>query len=249
MSSFRELAYMCLDRLKLSSDDAYFNEEHMMFMLKKYRAVVIRKLIEEHKEDGLTSQELCIDLEQAYAIDGVPCEGIYLKSKQKIPIVLTGLCVYPESYFNTEIAIVSADRMRFVGHNKWLKNIIYATISPDRYLYIKSSNPQFLYLEKVRVEGIFEDPEEAWELQCCQCGSNCDPWDADFNLAEAYIPTVLDAIVQTFTAHEFEPEDKKNNASDDQSDFGRDAALAAAQKSAYKSLNPYKSLYSSKDDD
>ena len=33
MSTYRELVYLVLDELRLTSDDALFNEEHVMFLL------------------------------------------------------------------------------------------------------------------------------------------------------------------------------------------------------------------------
>ena len=57
--------------------------------------------------------------------------------------------VYPTDFFQGEITLVSRERLRYVGHNKYLKNIIYCALGPDNHLYFKSSNPQHLYLKKV----------------------------------------------------------------------------------------------------
>ena len=38
-----ELVYSILDRLKLVSDDAIINEEHILFLCKKYRSFLIKK--------------------------------------------------------------------------------------------------------------------------------------------------------------------------------------------------------------
>jgi hypothetical protein len=38
MSKVKELVYMVLDEVKLLSDDAYYTEEHIVFLLGKYRA-------------------------------------------------------------------------------------------------------------------------------------------------------------------------------------------------------------------
>jgi hypothetical protein len=59
--------------------------------------------------------------------------------------------------FNIMTAFVSKDRFKYVGHNKYLKNIIYTTLGPDNHIYLNGSNPQFLYLKKAKVTGIFED--------------------------------------------------------------------------------------------
>ena len=54
-------------------------------------------------------------------------------------------------------AFVSKERFKYVGHNKYLRNIIYCTLGPDNHIYFNSANPQFKYLKKARVTGIFED--------------------------------------------------------------------------------------------
>ena len=241
MSTYREMIYMCMDRLKLVSDDTYFNEDHIKYLLNKVRAAVLKKVLESKLAKFTLSeanyQTLCLDLQKTFAIDGVPCEGVYLRSVEKIPPIMCLAIsrIYTGNYFKGEITFISPDRMRYVGHNKWLKNIIYASISPDRYLYLTSANPQFLYLEQVKLSAIFEDPEKAKDLLCCD-GDVCDPYDMDFPLEEAYISAVIDQVVQTFAASEFQPEDKNNNASDDYSDYGSDGAKASALKAADKYL-------------
>ena len=41
MSTYRELIYMVLDQLKAISDDRYIEEEHIIFLLKKYRISIL----------------------------------------------------------------------------------------------------------------------------------------------------------------------------------------------------------------
>ena len=145
---------MALDELKLSSDDAQFTEDHVMFLLNKYRTFLLKQRYSDIKKQIPESnyQTICLDLIQVPAISGDACEGgTYLRSKEKIPFLMKiGIPrVYPLEYYQGEITYVSRDRMRYVGYNKFLQNIIYCSIGPDNYLYFKSSNPQYLYLEKV----------------------------------------------------------------------------------------------------
>jgi len=41
--TYGEAVYMILDQLKLTSDDANFNENHVIFLLNKYRALAIKE--------------------------------------------------------------------------------------------------------------------------------------------------------------------------------------------------------------
>lgn len=106
--------------------------------------------------------------------------------------------------------------MRYVGHNRFLQNIIYASLGPDQYLYMKSSNPQYLYMEQVKMTGIFEDPERAGELPCDKDNEeSCDILDKDFPIEEALVPTLIELCVKELSGSVYKPEDDKNNASDD----------------------------------
>ena len=225
MSTYKELVYMCLDELKLYSDDALYTEEHIMFLLGKYRTFLIKQRYSDVKKQIPESnyQTICLDLIKVPAISGEPCEGgSYLRSKKKIPFLMKigNPRVYPIDYYQGEITYVSRDRMRYVGYNKYLQNIIYASLGPDNYLYFKSFNPQFLYLEKVRMTGIFEDTLAASELQCPDESGNtvCDILDREFPIENALIPPLIQLVVEELTKAEYKPEDKENNSDDDLSE-------------------------------
>lgn len=222
MSTYRELVYLVLDELKLSSDDAYYNEEHIMFLLGKYRGLLLRQHYKDVKKEIPESnyQTLCLDLIQVPAIAGEPCEGgVYLRSKEKVPFLMSIAKprVYTEDYYQGNITYVSRERMRFVGNNRWLLNEVYASIGSDNYLYFKSSNPQYLYLEKARLTGIFEDPDKAAELSCDK-DEICDPMDVKFPLEESLIPLVIEFVVKELSGSKYAPEDKENNANDELSE-------------------------------
>lgn len=221
MATYRELVSLVLDEVKINSDDSFITQEHAIFLLKKYRAYVLKQWEEKHNEqiDQSNAQVLCLELEQSNIFDGMPCEGVLLKSTEKIPSVLTnsGAELYIENFFYTYIEFVPKERLRYVGHNKWLQNIIYASISPDNYLYLKSSNPQFIYLENAQLTAVFEDSEEAAELECEE--GLCDILDWRFPLQEDLQPTVVQYCVKELLGVAYRPKDNFNNASDDLSEI------------------------------
>lgn len=224
--TYRELVYLILDEIKLNTDDAQFTEDHIVFLLNKYRAFILKQRYSDIKKYIPESnyQEICIDLIQTPAISGEPCEGgTYLRSKIKIPylIKIGNPMLYPIDYYQGDITYISRERMRYVGHNKYLQNIIYASIGPDGYLYFKSSNPQYLYLEKVKMQGIFEDPKDAINLQCSNTEESklCDILDYNFPIEEALVPPIIELILKELVSAEYRPEDKQNNADDDLSNI------------------------------
>lgn len=219
--TYREIVYSILDLLKETSDDAFYTEEHIIFLASKIRAAILKQTYSDIKKEIPESnyQTICLDLEETAPISGQPCEGnSYLKSIQKIPTTLPvgNTQIYPLDYYQGEITYVSRERMKYVGYNRWLQNIIYASLGPDQYLYFKSANPQFLYLKKVRMTGIFEDAEAAAELSCDEEGNiTCDVLDANFPLEEGLVASLIEAAYKLLSGSIYKPKDPENNASDD----------------------------------
>lgn len=220
MSTYRQIIYMVLDQLKGTSDDFSYTEDHVLFLISNYRGFLLKQRYSDIKKQIPESnyQTLCLDLIEVPAISGEPCEGgNYLKSKQKIPTLmqLGNPTLYPIDYYQGNITYVSRERMRYVGHNRFLHNIIYASLGPDNYLYFKSDNPQYLYLEQVRMTGIFENPEKAEELSCDKDSQSCDILDKNFPLEEALVPPLIELCVKELSGVIYRPEDNKNNSADD----------------------------------
>lgn len=224
--TYKQLVYMCLDQVKVSSDDSYFTEDHVIFLLSKLRSFLLKQRYSTDIKKVIAEsnyQTICLDLIKVPAINGEPCTGgEYLRSKEKIPVTIRidNPRVYPIDFYQGDIAFVSRDRMRYVGYNKWLKNIIYCSIGPDNYLYFKSVNPQFLYLEKVKFTAIFEDAEQVSGLTCeGDTETPCDILDRTFPIEEALVPNLIELTVNTLKQAIYNPEDPSNNANDDLSDM------------------------------
>lgn len=218
--TYREIIYIILDQLKNTSDDSLFTEDHISFLADKYRTFLLKQRYSDIKKQIPESnyQTICLDLIKVPAIDNYSCGGYYLKSKEKIPYLMKigNTVVYPTDYYQGNITYISRDRMRYVGDNKYLQNIIYTSLGPDNYLYFKSSNPQFLHLQKVRMTAIFENPKEATNLQCLDSEGNiiCDPFDIVFPLEEALVPQLIELIIKELARTKYMVEDKVNDADD-----------------------------------
>ena len=228
MSTYKELVYLVLDELKLHSDDAPYTEDHVIFLIDKYTAFLLKQKYSDVKKQIPESnyQTICLDLKEVPAMAGAPCEldySSYLRSVEKIPYLMKigNPVIYPVDYYRGNITLVSRDRMRYTGYNKYLQNIIYASLAPDNYIYFKSSNPKFLELTKVRLTGIFEDSQKASELMCTEegCTLSCDVLDRDFPLEDSLIPPMIELVVKELLGAEYRPEDNINNANDDLGDL------------------------------
>lgn len=224
MAKYREIVSMVLDMLKVTSDDSIFTEEHIIFLAGRYRSFLLKQRYSSDLKKQVSEsnyQTLCLDLEQTEAIEGLPCEGgYYLRTTKPIPSLLPfGVTrLYTSgSYYKGEITFVTKDRMKYVGHNKWLQNIIYASLDPSGRIYIGSSNPQFIYLESAKLTGIFENAEEASELECDKEGEpiTCDILDKEFPLEDGLIAPLIELVSKALSPSIAAPEDKENNADDE----------------------------------
>lgn len=218
--TYNELIYMVLDELKLSSDDSYYTPDHVIFLLVKYRSFLLKQRYSDIKKQIPDSdyQSICLDLIEVPAISGEPCEGSsYLRSKNKVPttMMIGNPRVYPMDFYQGEITYISRDRMRYVGYNKFLRNIIYCSKAPDGYLYFKSWNPQFLYLEKVSFNAIFEDAKEASEMACPEeNGAICKLEDKEFPIEDALVSVLISLVVQELAGPRDANKDENNDAND-----------------------------------
>ena len=223
MATFGEITYMVLDILKERADDAYYTEEHIIFLARTFRNFLIERKYKNTRNSTWQAmsdenkQEICLDLEATELLpDG--CSGSWLRSVQEIPDTLGGTdakMYVVNNMLHSMVTFIPAERMPYVGYNKWLKNIIYAAKGADGHVYLNSNNPRFMYLKQAKMEAVFSDPEEAAALACdAEEGGKCDILSQKFPLEEALVPSCIEMIVQELLGSRYAPEDKGNDAKD-----------------------------------
>ena len=224
MATFGEITYSILDLLKEHTDDAYYTEEHIIFLASKMRALLIERKYRNSRNQTFSPmsdenmQQICIDLEP---VENSPmlCDGIWLQSVKEIPATVGDTDVkvsVVSDMIHTMVTFIPAERMPYVGYNKWLQKIIYAAKSDNNHLYLTSSNPQFSYLKQVKMSGVFSDPEEAAKMACDPDGEGkgCNILDMDFPLEAALVPSCIEMVLQELLGSRYAPEDKSNDAKD-----------------------------------
>lgn len=220
MTTWRKLVYLVLDLLKIHSDDSKFTEDHVIFLLSKYRAFVLNQFYTKtgnYVHDS-NYQTISINLNKSSIIDEEVCgNSIYLKSENKIPSIMSigNTSVYPIDYFKGEITFVPKERMKYVGNNRFLQNIIYCSCGTDGHLYLKCSNPQFEYLKKVELRAVFEFPNDVYE----EDNPEEDILDKEYPVENNLIPTILEYIMRDLTNGLYKPADLVNDAQDALSDL------------------------------
>lgn len=215
--TLREIIYMIMDELKLMSDDSSFNEDHIKFLIDRYRASLLyQQYSKDIKRPISDSNYQSINLTLApYTDDSYyGNNGEYYKSTSKIPTIMpfSNVKLYPaesNSRFNYKFSWVSKERFKYTGFNKWLKRIVYYSLGEDNYLYLKSDWEDLEPLEKITIRGIFESTDI----------SEANSLDKEFPLEHNLIPILIQSVVQELAPKTVQPEDSYNNASDDKANL------------------------------
>lgn len=86
----KELVYIVLDLCKNASDDAYYTEEHVEWLLNKNRSFLLKREQErlKQKSSELNEQTICVDLEPYNGLCD-DCSDTYLRSAQKVPEIIS----------------------------------------------------------------------------------------------------------------------------------------------------------------
>lgn len=210
MTTYNELINLILDELKIVSDDSFFQKEHALYLIDKYRAFLLKQRYSDIKKEIPDSnyQSIIVNME--------PTDNTishYLKSKEEVPDLMQigSQRITSTDSFNGDFAYVTNERFKYVGNSKYTKSQIYTTIGPDSYLYLKSGCFKAYYIEKIRITGIFEDCIKASSFDT----SECDIMDKEVPLEASLINPLVELIVKELSGVLYQPADNENNASDD----------------------------------
>lgn len=207
--TYRELVYMCLDEIKASSDDAYVTEDHILFLISKYRNLVLRR---KYEKTNMPVAESNYQRIQGEAGSSIKIPQIMDLGYPLISITTTSTSdSTAKSSFKT--TYVPARRFEFVGNNSYLINVVYSTVTPEGELKCTSIKyPQVANLSNYTVYAVFEDIIEASKTAL---ENGTDILDADCPIETELIPEVQELVVKDILGIAYRPQDKINNGSDD----------------------------------
>lgn len=233
--TWRELVYIIIDITKQISDDSQFNEDHIIFLCSKYRNYILNQQYLTNKKTIAEADYQIVNIPlEPHSLDICPNETI-LRSVKPISFTMTigEKSIYPTDivYSRSKIVLVSNNRFPYVG-NKYSKNIIYAMIGPDNYLYLKSSNKDFIYLQSVTIKALFENIEQMSLLDSESCG--CDLMDIRFPLEDAWVNTLINLVVNDLIRGINMLRDTTNDSQDTSDDLAQ--AIRKYTNSAFSRL-------------
>lgn len=235
----REIIFTILEKLKIESDDSDLTQEFVSALIDLTRAKLIKQTY-GNKEWNIPielRQELCLSLSPVSSVDGISCSGTILRTDDIIPkgISVKGadgavLRIKRFDRKQLQINIVPIERLPLIGHNPFTSGMTYGAIDSDRRVYLLSGQKQHSFLEYIKVEGIYENPDDIWALKCGDAATStsvaksteinhnadvpCEPWDEQYPLEASMIDDVVEIIIQQLIRREKMPEDNLNDAED-----------------------------------
>ena len=206
--TFRELVYMCLDEVKLASDDSYITEDHVLFLISKYRNFVLHQKYDKTNLPPADSnfQEIKVEVEKGKNVS---------KEEVLIPLFLSSPRVYSydaNGYYKDDWSFVSKNRFRFVGNNKYLGNINYCTINTKNMLQLLKPVAENT---DIYIWAVFEDI-----IKAAESTHTGDILDAVCPIEEALVSSVQELVVKDILGMAYRPHDNINNGTDDLASIG-----------------------------
>ena len=203
--TYGEIVYMCLDEIKAMSDDTYVTEDHIIFLISKYRSYLLRQKYDKINMPVDYSNFQTIGV----AVDGSPTIPLFIMGIAK-PIIVN-YTYYGGTRAENKFYYVTYNRFKYVGYNNYLKSrrekhVGYATIDPTGRLLIQKNvatmSPNF------EVTAVFEDITSFYSME-----DRCP-------IEDELVAGVMELVVKDVLGIAYRPEDKINNGSDDLSTVG-----------------------------
>lgn len=221
MTTYRELVYMVLDELKAKSDDFYYTEDHIIFLLEKYRAFLLKQKYRTPKSVVLSSNYMHITIKAPLIMmnpiqeTNFDCSILHISSPKLIIMPNVPDPIKKEYIFN----YCTEDRRLFLRQSQFLKNVNYFYFL-NGTLTLDAGNKFFKEYGKglihACIKAIFESPSRIYSEYL-----EVDPMNQRFPLEESLISPLLEMVVKDLTSAMFKPEDDVNNGKDETGDLNK----------------------------
>lgn len=214
MTTYRELVYMVLDELKAKSDDFYYTEDHIIFLLEKYRAFLLKQKYRTPKSVVLNSNYSYIEIPPHVTLS-FPIQETNFQC-EILPITPPRLTVIPNNGDSKEhiFNYCTEDRRLFLRQSQYLKNANYFYLLNNKLTLDSGSkfymDNNFLNL-KVSLKAVLESPSKVYQ----NVYTDKDVLDMTFPLEESLVSPLLEMVVKDLTSAMLKPEDNNNDGKDD----------------------------------
>lgn len=215
--TYKELVYMALDALKIHSDDSKFTEDHVVFLLNKYRAYALVQKYSKTLEGVNYKNYQTISVETVGNQNNRPGNGHYITSTDIIPEMINIALprVQSATLIDEQIVFTNENRLRYTGYNRFLPKITYSCLGNDKHLWVKHVNEITPPYPKYQLFAVFANPNEAYDFN----NDTTEVLDREFPLEESLAPAVLELVLKDLTNGIYKPSDNVNDAQDALSDL------------------------------
>ncbi len=224
MATIKEIVYDIKNLIRggMQSDDEIISDRQVEFQINSLRAQYIRQDINKRRSISSNIRQLlhCVDLEP---VSGDTC-GLskdinILRSKVQIPNAIETshedliTAIGPTGILSTNFHTIDYNRVPWAGVNKYTKRMTFAFVL-DNFVYV--FGPESKYLQKIKVEGVFQNPRKVSNFVNADGLPSYDPDNDDYPLSTS----MLDLIKQNMLAQNMKPfietlTDSSNNSKSD----------------------------------
>ncbi len=221
-STLKEIVYELYDISKIRNDDTSLTKTHLAHIVKTWRARFISQNYRKARmsDVNLTQDLGCIDMElidSAECCEEVGCK--ILKTVLPLPTAIETdekpLLTFIGSIQKTgpQYQLISWARFSWIKYQKYTGKLPYVSIK-DGYLYMLVNDRTKVALDKINVQGIFEDPVEASKFRHCD-GRPCYTPDSRYPIDAAMLPLLREMILtKELAVYQKSVEDKDNDNKD-----------------------------------
>lgn len=217
--TLREIIYDILEIVNAYSDDSKISEEHVAFMVNNKRNMLLKQYMSNIKKEipQEAIQNICVTLaEDTNCLE----DSIVVKSTIKFPPTLdnTGRSNIVKAYgsnsrFLKNVNVIDYSRLPYVASERYNKHMLFITLDPKSYVIVFNSDNKHILMENIELEGVFENPEEAYTLTC-DYDSSIDFYDTQYPIESAMIEPLRQSIVQELVTKYKIPLDHINDGED-----------------------------------
>lgn len=221
MATKQEIIYDIRERLGIYSDDSDITNEYISYLIDKYRATFLR-----NKYSNIR-MKIPLSNFQKIKLNINPCnsgryKGSVVKSIETIPTILNFNAIDNKITLSNDrietynFNIVDFNRFKHVAQDDpFTRMLIFGSISDDNYLYMKSWDTTLAMIDEAYLNGIFINPEKAWELSPYYDSDLDFDLDFEYPIEGELLVDIVNTIVKDLLIKYDLPIDKTNNATDD----------------------------------
>lgn len=223
--TFNQLVYSIINQIRgRSTASEIISTEQIRFLTKSVRAQLIKQDANKgFSADPYIIQSLgCVNLVQADAAECCDIKSGCTLLRTEVPIP-SPIELHNQQLFTrigpvvkTEPSYdyISYERVPYLGFNKFTRNRIKAYQQNNGgYVYLVVPTDKAKLLNKINIQGVFENPEDVLPFTECTTGNSCYTRDMPFPVKSWMVPVIIKMVVDMFIREESRvPYDQTNNA-------------------------------------